>query len=569
MEQEVWNLNLFQNLRFDMRKKGRIEFYTVSSLEKVFPNEKPKGKLNKYSILRNEKFSFQVVCFSDIQLNTINIDINSEISNDVCLRRVVCAPAILATKHNNHDDYIIKSKKFSGLYPDILFEIQKDEKIPQGIWTAFWVTVNPHEKKLGAGVYSVDFTLKNDSGKELSTCSFEITVVDYDLCPSDLIITNWMHYDCLQNYYGIQAFSDEYYECLNKFLKSQVSHGINMLYTPLFTPPLDTCFGAERNTAQLVNITIIDGKYVFDFSALDRFLKNGINIGYKYFEFSHLLSQWGGKYCPKIVAKKDDETVKIFGWENSSTSKEYVGFLTQFLTELKVFLKKNEYLDRVYFHMSDEPHIEDIDVIKSTRNIFDVVFVDCDKIKIMDALNEQEFYNQNIVTTPVVAVCDYEKFDYKGSDEKWVYYSSWHKKNYFSNRLFNMPSQRNRVLGMQLYSNDIKGFLHWAYNFYNNATSTRAIDPYQITDADGAFESGDSFMVYPAVNAVRESIRNEVFYEGINDYRALKTLEKTYGKDYVKALLKKQGIKGFTKYKKSAKWHLRFRKTINDLIALK
>ena len=132
-----------------------------------------------------------------------------------------------------------------------------------------------------------------------------------------------------------------------------------------------------------------------------------------------------------------------------------------------------------------------------------------------------------------------------------------------------MPSQRNRILGMQLYFNEIKGFLHWGYNFYNNATSTRAIDPYQVTDADGAFESGDSFMVYPAKDTVRESIRNEVFYDGINDYRALKTLENLYGKEYVVKLLRKQKMQGFTKYKKSAKWHLHFRELINTLIEYK
>lgn len=547
-------------------KNYGIKFYTVSSLEKVFPNEQPKEKLNKYSILRNERFSFQVVCFSDSRIDDISINIDSDLQNDITLRRVVCAPSILATKHNNHDDYIIKSKNFSGVYPDILFELQVDEKIAQGVWTAFWVTVNQNENILKFGTHNISFKLKDKSEKELASCSFVLDVLDYDLCKSDLIITNWLHYDCLQNYYGVQVFTDEYYDYLNPFLKSQVQHGINMLYTPLFTPPLDTCYGYERSTTQLVDITLSNGKYIFDFSRLKRFIQNGKNIGYKYFEFSHILSQWGGKYCPKIVAKNGNEEIKIFGWENSSTSKEHVEFLTQFLTELKDFLIKNDYMDIVYFHMSDEPHLEDIDTIKTIKNIFDTVFVGVENIKIMDALNYQMYYNENIVTTPVVALCDYERFDYNGAEEKWIYYSSWHKKQNFPNRFFNMPSQRNRILGMQLYLNDITGFLHWGYNFYNNGGSTKAIDPYRITDADGVFESGDAFMVYPANKAVRESLRNEVFYEGINDYRALKTLEELRGKQFVKNLLQKQKMKGFTKYKKSAKWHLHFRTIINNLI---
>lgn len=560
-------MGIKQNNNVKLKNNG-LKIYTVSSLEKVFPNEQPKEKLTKYSILRNERFSFQVVCFSDSRIDDIKIDINSDLKNDISLRRVVYAPSVLATKHNNHDDYIIKSKNFSGVYPDILFELQIDEKIPQGVWTAFWVTVNHNETTLQAGTHNIAFTLKNGEGKELAMCSFALEVLDYDLCQSDLIITNWMHYDCIQNYYGVEVFTDEYYEYLNPFLKSQVEHGINMLYTPLFTPSLDTCYGYERSTAQLVDITLDGEKYIFDFSRLKYFIENGKNIGYKYFEFSHILSQWGGKYCPKIVAKNGDKLVKIFGWENSSTSKEFTDFLTQFLTELKEFIIENGYMDIVYFHMSDEPHLEDIETIKTIKGIFDTVFAN-NSIKIMDALNFQQYYDENIVTTPVVALCDYEKFDYKNADEKWIYYSSWHKKQNFPNRFFNMPSQRNRILGMQLYLNDITGFLHWGYNFYNNGGSTKAINPYQITDADGVFESGDAFMVYPANKAVRESLRNEVFYEGINDYRALKTLELLYGKQFVKNLLQKQKMKSFTKYKKSAKWHLRFREIINKLIISK
>ena len=37
-------------------------------------------------------------------------------------------------------------------------------------------------------------------------------------------------------------------------MDNAVAHGVNLLYTPLFTPPLDTQVGGERTTVQLVDV---------------------------------------------------------------------------------------------------------------------------------------------------------------------------------------------------------------------------------------------------------------------------------------------------------------------------
>ena len=50
------------------------------------------------------------------------------------------------------------------------------------------------------------------------------------------------------------------------------------------------------------------------------------------------------------------------------------------------------------------------------------------------------------------------------------------------------------------------------------------IDPFFITDCMGKFQSGDSFVVYPDENGVIESMRNEAFLQGVQDYLALKLL---------------------------------------------
>lgn len=168
---------------------------------------------------------------------------------------------------------------------------------------------------------------------------------------SDLKITNWMHYDGIEAKHGVKLFDDGFYGVFEGYLREYVRAGNNMLLTPLFTPPLDTEIGGERRTAQLIGVTVAaDGGYEFDFDELKRFGEFAFAHGIKYLEFSHLFTQWGGKCCPKIMAKTESgEEKKIFGWETASDSKEYLAFLDAFLPQLTGFVRKQGWAKNVIF----------------------------------------------------------------------------------------------------------------------------------------------------------------------------------------------------------------------------
>ena len=98
----------------------------------------------------------------------------------------------------------------------------------------------------------------------------------------------------------------------------------------------------------------------------------------------------------------------------------------------------------------------------------------------------------------------------------------------------------------------------------------RLINPYFETDAGREYASGDPYLGYPADDKTPcESLRNEVFFDGIQDYRALKLLETICGEKFVFSLLEQEGVAGFTVYPRDAAWHIRFREKINRLIAEK
>ncbi|MDE5549642.1 MAG: DUF4091 domain-containing protein, partial [Clostridia bacterium] len=137
-----------------------------------------------------------------------------------------------------------------------------------------------------------------------------------------------------------------------------------------------------------------------------------------------------------------------------------------------------------------------------------------------------------------------------------------------ANRFFSMPSQRTRVLGYQLYKFDVKGFLHWGFNFWYRRLSKGPIDPFKETAAGKEFPSGDPFVVYPGKDGEPLlSLRLKVFYDGFQDMRALQLAESLVGREKVLEILE-EGIEpiAFNKFPHSDEWQLEVREKINSLI---
>jgi hypothetical protein len=300
-----------------------------------------------------------------------------------------------------------------------------------------------------------------------------------------------------------------------------------MVLTPLFTPPLDTEVGGERLTVQLIDVTVnADGSYTFGFDRLDRWVALCHECGMRYFEMSHLFTQWGAAHAPKIVARVDGVDKRIFGWETDAAGEEYATFLRSFLPQLIEHLKELGIDKQCKFHLSDEPHSGCLDQYRHAK---DVVMEALQGYDIMDALSSFDFYRDGIVSLPIPANDHIAPFLEAGVEGLWTYYCCVQGKN-VSNRFISMPSCRNRVLGMQCFKYHIAGFLHWGFNFYNNMYSVDAIQPYIDTTGELQVPAGDSFMVYPASDGTAlPSIRLMVFREALEDLAAMKLCAERYG----------------------------------------
>lgn len=490
----------------------------TSSLEKILPKSDCFSEPVKHmTILHGEEGAYQIA-FKERHKTKIKVSVKSDIKEYVKVYLIGCVPVMLPTYEESFDDPDYISKE-PGIYPDILMPIKDGEFESNGWYQGLWINV---EGGAPAGKHGIVVELSTENEVKSSEMTYE--VMNISLPGNDLIFTQWFHADCIATYYDIPVWSERHWELVGKFLLTAAKNGINMILTPVFTPPLDTEVGGERPTVQLVKITKNKDKYTFDFSLLERWVKLCLGCGVKYFEIAHLFTQWGAEYTPKIMAIEDGEEKRIFGWDVCADDPEYENFLSQFLLQLVMFFRERDLLENTYFHISDEPWREHLAVYTKSRDTAMKYLEGC---KIIDALSDYEFFEKGVVKNPVVSINHIEPF-IGNVDELWGYYCCSQSRG-VSNRMIAMPSARNRYIALQMYKYGMKGFLQWGYNFYYTQYSKKKINPFFETDSGGAFPSGDPFSVYPGEDGPLESLRLKVFYHALEDLAAMRLLERYIG----------------------------------------
>ncbi len=536
-----------------------FEIKQVSSLNRIFLDGKCEfTELEGGKALKNERYSYQLAYKADDRFEA-TVEVVSDLGECVSVRAVGNVPSELPCYPYDTE---LAERSEPGLFPDVLFPVNGKHFVKPFMWFSLWVTVEV-PKDIKAGDYPITVKISNKD-EELVSKTFTLTVLDAVLPEQSLIYTQWFHGDCIADYYNVPVFSEEHWALLESFISAAARLGINMLLTPVFTPPLDTNIGGERTTIQLVDVKKDGESYTFNFEKFRRWVAVAQKCGIKYFEISHLFSQWGAIAAPKIMADVDGEIKRIFGWETEAAGEEYSAFLRAFLPELIEVIKELEIESCTYFHVSDEPSEAQLDTYSKAKSIIADILKD---FPIIDALSEYEFYESGLIKHPIPSTGSIDEFIEKGFDNRWTYYCCAQGDS-LSNRFFALPLSVTRMIGVQLYLHDIKGFLHWGFNFYNSAKSLRHISPYEVTDADCAFPSGDSFVVYPYTDGAIMSTRGEIFYDALQDMRALELAESLVGKEKIVNILNENfGEIKFRSYPRETAKMLAIRELINEIIA--
>lgn len=531
-----------------------IEVKQSTSLEKVMPYHKDFTEIKKISALKGERISWQISLRAS-ELVMLELSLKGDLINHLKIRRVGYVPVEMPCYDHDHDEDFISFD--AGMYPDVLYPLNKKYlSIKVREYTTVILTAELPENIL-PGDYEITAVFANEEKDVYVEKVMQIHVIDACLPKQKMKFTQWMHTDCIAEYYGFEIFSEEHWNMIERFIETAVNNGVNMIFTPLFTPPLDTRVGSARPTVQLVEVYKKGNKYYFEYMKLKRWMEMCRRHGVNTFEFSHMLTQWGAKHAPKIMVNTNDGCVRMFGWDTDSRSEEYEDFLRQFYKSFDKFLQSES--GEYYIHIADEPDEKNMEYYMHGYNIIR----DCMKnYKIMDAVSEKEVYEKGISRCPVTNLTSAEDIFALGVDEKWVYYSCANNKD-VCNRYIAMPSYRNRGIGWQFYKYQIDGFLHWGYNFYNSGLSDYSINPFSVTDAYGLMPSGDSFSVYPGKEGPYESLRTVVFYEALQDLRACNLLEELAGREKVLSVIEKDNEVNFKTYPKSIQKSMDLRERLN------
>lgn len=557
-----------------------IETKILSSLHRVFPENCPEKGITKISGMRNEPFSFQLA----YRLKEKGLQFPLHITIETKLPLSCYAVEYVPVKHTGAKGF--QNPPAIGMYPDILqpkginkpmiplvkpsrtrYAEQGEQTILSAsgdCWQAYWVTVNEKGKPIPAGTYSITFRLFDSRdcsqvGKE----TLDVEIKDALLPRQTLYHTAWLYCDCIADLHNLPLYSEKFFKVLESYLTVAARHGMNMVLTPAFTPPLDTAIGLERMKTQLVKIEVKDGKYLFDFTLLKRFCALALKCGFKYFEHAHFFTQWGATSAPNIYATVNGKEKKIFGWNTPSSSKKYGKFLYEYIEALKGFMKEEKLEKRFLFHISDEPSETMIGNYRAAKAQLGNLPKDC---MLGDALSNFMFYEDGSVPTPIVYTKEAPTFFGK-CDNFWVYYTGLELEETLANRNLTSPPERNRIIGIQLYLSGAKGFASWNYNYYYHNLSYGTFDP-RFYPGGYSNYPGISYTVYPSFNGTAmPSTRLVVTGDALNDVRALKLLEKRKGRKVCENLIRKHfGEVTFETLPESADQFIAFREELNQLI---
>jgi hypothetical protein len=546
-----------------------IQAKLISSLDKCFPGTDIAGlsAIEEISVLRGERLSLQLAYRgkdpTKPRREWYTPRVSGRLAEYARLRLVDFVPSLMPAYPDRVDDNYLSTEP--GLYPDLLSELPMRGMVPVLSFQTrcLWITIEIPDD-LPGGTYELEVGLYSGD-TAAATATARVMVIPARLPEGKMYVTQWLHCDCLADYYSVGIFSERHWGIIENFVRTAVANGINTLLTPVFTPPLDTAVGGERPTVQLVGVRVDGGEYSFDYTKLDRWLDMCGRTGIKYFEISHLFTQWGAAHAPKIVATVDGVEKRIFGWDTEAAGPEYTRFLRTFIPDFLEHMKSRGLDKRCIFHISDEPRLEHLEQYAKSRAVVADLL---DGYTVADALSSFEFWGRGIVSTPIPSNNHIEPFLKAKVPGLWTYYCCSQGVD-VSNRFFAMPGARTRAIGMQFYKYDIAGFLQWGYNFYFNQFSCDRVNPYLDSTGGYFVPSGDAYSVYPSHDGrALESMRIVHFFEALQDRRAMDLCGQYYGKERVVAEMERIiGEIKFSKCPGRSEELLAVRERINQLIS--
>ncbi len=511
----------------------QIDMWTTHSLDKVFPESiKPGGASESIHLMagRNETEDAQIavriphgveIAEASFSLPDLIGPRGRSIPSE-CLSASWIWPIYVLNNPPENTDPSSYLRKAPAFFPDAFLE-EKVIRIRDAWTQPLWVSVTV-PKGTPAGEYkgTVGVNLASRDGqRHRGQAPIVVTVWPFTL-PDEFHLhhTEWFSPQLIADYYHIEHWSDQHWDWLARMAADMARHKQDMVLTP-FT--------------SLVKMTKTEaGGFSFDFSKLDRWMKTFKDAGLTWIEGGHVAGRCGGWESDIVFHRFPiyGATGRPLKTSRSSLSDaDFEVYLEKFLKAVHAHLKRRGWGKRLVQHIADEPVPANE---ASWRHCAQRVREWLPGVPIIDAVMSPELVGAVDWRVPQIQHTGPDS-PRSPKEQLWSYVCLAPQGPY-PNRFLDYPSIRNRIIYWLSWSLDLKGFLHWGYNWWGTWQGVPVRVPVSPwLDATGAsiycadrtpLPAGDPHVVYPGKNSICSSIRWEVIRKGFEDFEYLYLLER-------------------------------------------
>ncbi len=343
------------------------------------------------------------------------------------------------------------------------------------------------------GNYMGRITISSDEGEAF----LEVVLHVYPIALPDrrsLYVTNWFSLDNIASFYGVELWSEDFWEVFEKWIAFMAEHRQNVFWIPIDT----------------VKVLADNDGYRFDFSIFDRYVELLLKYKADRIEITHVahFKTWGAR---ELLFREFDITYPGDVVKRESGEK----VLPLLLPALEKHLEEKGWLNMAMIHIADEPTENGLENWIKTSEL---VHKYAPRIKRIDAIEAYGFNGFLEVWIPTLHHFNDWMDEYvKAMNEYEVwFYTCCSPTGRYPNRFLDFSLLKTRILHWLNYAYSLKGYLHWGFNWWGR-------DPFGELNPN--LPPGDTHIAYPGRNGPLSSLRLEAMRDGLEDYEYLKLLE--------------------------------------------
>ncbi|MBQ5841461.1 MAG: DUF4091 domain-containing protein, partial [Clostridia bacterium] len=391
-------------------------------------------------------------------------------------------------------------------------------------------------KNTPVGTYTTTLTLSTSQGQRILPFSVHVHNATLpDPKDSEFSYTCWTytagfkgdHIDMMNDlYFDAANYNENFWTLQKNYAITMAEERQNVVFVPI-KQLLASDMTIDKN-----------GKYQFTFKNFDKFLETYLKYGsVKSFAGCHLMEKdwyltpeasdpsWPTHSCVTWVYYNDNGTIRT-KWVFSDDPQAQ-DHLRQMLTALYVHLKSKGW-DKMWIqYVCDE--VDGEKPISQVRNTYKFVKDRMPSCRTSEAgSNLVEKYGSDLIV-PVPRIDDYDrlKTSYdnlrKDVSEVWGYTCCVPQGN-FVNRMSDFPLLSTRIIGWYWYYQNLNGYLHWAWNYWDYG-NVKPSEPLEETSCAGG--PMDAWLVFPDIEntGVLTGTRFTAVRDGFEDNELLRMAE--------------------------------------------